>query len=506
MLYTANRYWAIHPLNQIIKILNSDILVRKLFKVSFSCGFMVKLEKFFDDQTMSVHLRENSIAKAKRGQPGAWSFDAVSKGKLLRADLQAISDEIIEECEQRDDGFVELDRAGSTIVQLGAFRIVIVKPPFGDGWEITAVRPVKKLELADYKMSDALRQRITQQAEGILIAGRPGEGKSTFARALAEEYAAHDKVVKSVESPRDMLLSDSITQYSISHGSSEEIHDVLLLSRPDNTIFDEMRNINDFALFTDLRLAGIGMAGVVHATAPIDAVQRFLGKIELGVIPHVVDTVVFIKHGVIGSVLKLSLCVKVPAGMVEADLARPVVEVHDFDNGKLVYEIYTYGEQTVVIPVTAGGDKKPVHRLAEYALKEKMSRYVDDVEVEIKNDSKAVVYVPASVIPRIIGREGKTIEKIEREVGIGIDVQELKSGGHARKVDVDYDVEVKKNITFYLDAQMVGHDVEIFDGDESLALVKVGKKALIRFRSGSPVGKKIVRAMGMDRLKVVGLG
>jgi len=38
--------------------------------------------------------------------------------------------------------------------------------------------------------------------------------------------------------------------------------------------------------------------------------------------------------------------------MVERDLARPVVEVRDFMNEKLEYEIYTFGEQTIVMPVS----------------------------------------------------------------------------------------------------------------------------------------------------------
>ena len=95
----------------------------------------------------------------------------------------------------------------------------------------------------------------------------------------------------------------NITQYAISHGDAQEIHDILLLSRPDYTIFDEMRNTDDFKLFADMRLAGVGMVGVVHATNPIDAIQRFLGRIEMGVIPQIIDTVVFIKNGEIKRVL-----------------------------------------------------------------------------------------------------------------------------------------------------------------------------------------------------------
>src|SRR3989338_1759306 len=257
----------------------------------------IKLESFFDEQTMSVHLKEGVHAFAKKGVPGSWSFEKISAKKLEYDEVKEIAKEIVEQANSRRDSFIEIDRKGSTIVQLGLFRIVIARPPFSDGWEITAVRPVKKLSLNEYSISEKLRKRIEEQAEGVLIAGAPGMGKSTFSQALVESYALKNKIVKTVEAPRDLVLPDEITQYAISHGTPEEIRDILLLSRPDYTLFDEMRNTEDFLLFSDLRLAGVGMIGVIHATNPIDAIQRFIGRIELGVIPHVMDTVIFIKNG-----------------------------------------------------------------------------------------------------------------------------------------------------------------------------------------------------------------
>src|SRR3989338_1137520 len=265
----------------------------------------LKLERFFDETTMSVHLRENVPPYAKKGMPGKWEFKELRKALLRQEEIQDMSREIIEDAKLRRDGFIEIERAGSTIVQLGSFRIVITRPPFSDGWEITAVRPVKKLNLSDYKLSEKLMKRVAEQAEGVLVAGAPGMGKTTFAQALAEYYAAQNKVVKTVEAPRDLILPERITQYAISYGDAQEIHDILLLSRPDYTIFDEMRNTDDFKLFADLRLAGVGMVGVVHATSPVDAIQRFIGRVEMGVIPQVIDTVIFIKNGFINKVIAL---------------------------------------------------------------------------------------------------------------------------------------------------------------------------------------------------------
>ena len=393
----------------------------------------VLLENFFDEATMSVHLREGMPPMAKLGRPGAWDFKAIAEKALDAEEIKAISREIVEEAGLRRDAFIEVDRAGSTIVQLGNYRTVIARPPFADGWEITAVRPIKTLALKDYNLSPKLAERIEKRAEGVLIAGAPGMGKTTFAQALAEHYAAKGKAVKTIEAPRDLILSDAITQFALRLAEPGELHDVLLLSRPDYTIFDEMHATEDFRLYADLRLAGIGMVGVVHATKPIDAIQRFIGRIEMGVIPHVVDTVIFIKDGIIAKVYSLDIAVKVPSGMTEADLARPVVVVADFESGKPEYEIYNYGEQTVVVPVKAMARPRGLAALAARALEAELRKYGEVGRIEFADENKATVWVEERAIPAIVGRKGENIAALERRLGIAIELRLAEDGRKRRR-------------------------------------------------------------------------
>ncbi len=318
----------------------------------------LQIYRFFDQETLSVHLKENCIPIRKKGIPGNWIFERIGDKPISRDVLRDIIREIIEVSKADPEGFIEIERPGSTIIQLRDMRIVITRPPFSDGLEITAVRPIKKLALRDYNLPNKLLKRLELKAEGILISGSPGAGKTTFAQALAEFYRNKGKIVKTIEAPRDMQLSEEITQYSKSYGTPEELHDILLLSRPDYCIFDEIRNIEDIALFADLRLAGIGMVGVIHSTTAIDAIQRFVGKIELGIIPSIIDTVIHMKHGAIEKVLALRTTVKVPYGLRSEDLARPVVIVYDFLNGKPYFEIYTFGERTFVVPVSREASKE----------------------------------------------------------------------------------------------------------------------------------------------------
>ena len=461
-------------------------------------------EKLFTPDTSSIHLKEGTRPLAKRGKPGKFELVQIAETLSTSEEIERIIREITEAARVSREGFVEINRAGAMVIQLGQFRIAITRPPLSDGLEVTIVRPVVSLTLQDYGLSTKLMERLSTRAEGILIAGPPGSGKTTFASSLAEFYHKQSKIVKTLESPRDLQVGPEITQYGPLEGDFEKTAEILLLVRPDYTVFDEVRKSKDFMIFADMRLAGVGMIGVVHASEAINAIQRFIGRVELGMIPHIIDTIIFIQYGEVRSLYTLNLTVKVPTGMIEADLARPVVEVRDFEAGGLEFEIYTFGEENVIIPVK---DAKPVvsatQKLAEERILQEIRKFDPEAQVTLVSNNRAQVRVDNEIVPILIGKKGVTVTKLEEKLGVKIDVEPLTPSSSGKEVRYEIQ-EVGNRIDLVFDEHLTGEVANVYVGDEYLFSATIGKKSQIRVSKKSDLGRSLLRGLvSKQRIRVL---
>jgi len=473
------------------------------------------IEEFFDETTMSVHLKSGVRPMAKRGDVGSMAYKPIGETVLEEADLGEYAADVVEGAHTHADGFVELDEPGMTIVQFREYRIAIARPPFSDGLEITAVRPIVKTGLDDYSHADALRERLSEQQRGVLIAGSPGAGKSTFAQAVAEYLQGEGVVVKTMEKPRDLQVGPEITQYTELGGEMSKTADSLLMVRPDYTIYDEVRKTDDFEVFADMRLAGVGMIGVVHATRAIDSLQRLIGRVELGLIPQIVDTVVFIEAGEVTTVYDVTTEVKLPEGLQEADLARPVIMVRDFETGEPQFEIYTFNRQVVTVPIEGGNDSG-VEQVAKQEIEREIRAVAQGhVEVELQGPNTAVVYVEEHDISAVIGKGGGRITDIENRLGIDIDVQSLNdrqpdggtSGSGASGQSGTDETGGSRTVAPEVTSQHVvipveggaGETVEVQADGEYLFTATVSRGGEIQVSRGSGIAEELERAIDRGR-------
>ena len=489
------------------------------------------IEEYFTDETMSVHLKTGTKPKAKRGALGEMRYEVIEETETTEERMTELANSIVDLARQSSEGFIELSDDGMDIVQYRNYRIAVARPPFADGIEITAVRPIAKTTLDDYEFADELRERFRERKRGVLISGSPGAGKSTFAQAVAEFLNDNDYAVKTMEQPRDLQVGPEITQYGALGGEMENTADSLLLVRPDYTIYDEVRKTNDFEVFSDMRMAGVGMVGVVHASRAIDALQRLVGRVELGMIPQIVDTVVYIEAGEVHTVYDVTTEVKVPAGLTAEDLARPVIQVRNFETGTPEFEIYTFNRQVVTVPLNdeEGGESETgVGRIAKQEIEREIRSVAHGhVDVELRGDNEAIVYVGEGDIGTVIGKGGGRIADIENRLGIEIDVRTHDekpgergagsaggngaggttgpgtSGAGGGQVGEERGSVVQPDITsrhVVLDVEGgVGETVEVRANGEYLFTATVGRGGEVQVSRGSAIAEELEDAIDRKR-------
>ncbi|MFC6961600.1 PINc/VapC family ATPase [Halocatena marina] len=471
------------------------------------------IESYFDETTLSVHLKSGVKPMAKRGDVTEVIYEPVGETPLDDEALREYSTEIRNAAQTSDEGFTELSEQGMTIIQFRNYRIAIAEPPFSDGIEITAVRPLVKTEMEDYEYADELKERLLDRQRGVLIAGSPGAGKSTLAQAVAEFLSESDYSVKTMEKPRDLQVGPEITQYTELGGQMDKTADSLLMVRPDYTIYDEVRKTSDFRTFADMRLAGVGMVGVVHATRAIDALQRLVGRVELGLIPQVVDTVAYVDAGDVDTVYDVSTQVKVPEGLMEEDLARPVIVVRDYETERPVYEMYTFNRQVVTVPVDESERRESgVGRIAKQEIEREIRSVArGHVQVELQGQNRAVVYVEDDDISYVIGKGGGRISQIENRLGIDIDVRSLddQPQSHASGETTSETTSQKDVVTPEITSRHVvipledhaGETVEVQADGEYLFTATVSRGGEVQVSRGSAIAEELERAID-DRREI----
>ncbi|MFC4247160.1 PINc/VapC family ATPase [Natribaculum luteum] len=479
----------------------------------------LQIEEYFDEETMSVHLKTDAVPMAKRGALGEMHYEEIADEPLDEETMDEYAREVVDGAREASGGFIELSEPGMKIVQFRDYRIAIARPPFADGIEITAVKPIAQTDIDDYEHADELKGRLLERQRGVLISGSPGAGKSTFAQSVARYLSTHDYAVKTMEKPRDLQVGPEITQYTALGGQMEKTADALLMVRPDYTIYDEVRKTDDFEVFADMRLAGVGMIGVVHATRPIDALQRLVGRVELGMIPQVVDTVVYIEAGEVSTVYDVKTEVKVPAGLTEEDLARPVILVTDFQTGEPAYEIYTFNRQVVTVPLIdeegGPGRESGVDRIAKQEIEREIRSVARGyVDVELKSQDRAVVYVDEDDISSVIGKGGGRITDIENRLGIDIDVRthdenphygtnanasasasaDMGGPGGQREGQLVTPEITSRHIVIPVDGSH-GETVEVQAGGDYLFTATVSRGGEIQVSRGSAIADELERAI-----------
>lgn len=495
------------------------------------------IDQFFDEHTIAIYLKERVCPVAKKGTINAMKLVQIRDVPVTEYELRAMAQEVLERAKRDPDGFIEVEKRGITVVQIGSMRIAIARRPFSDGMEITAVRPIVDVTLKDYTKADVIRARLSGEKRGLLIAGAPGSGKTTLAQSIATYLSDNGFVVKTMEAPRELQVPDQITQYTMLDGSMENTADVLMLVRPDYVVFDELRKNEDFKTFADMRLAGMGMVGVVHATDVRDALQRFSYRVDYGVLSQVINTILFVKEGIITRIYDIGFTIKVPEGMESEMHIRPVTTVTEHETGTLAFDVFRYDGETIIMPVTSPAEGKtatvPVQRgavpspaapaastvrtvsepvlnrdgeqrtgwsLSEKEIQREIGRYTEgSVDVQMISDNKAVVYIDDKDVPAAIGKGGKNISAIVNKIGIGIDIKPKSEHEKIKREEEEFvlgsgvKIQTDKKQLTIVAPEHNGKIVDVFAGKEYLFTATVNENGEIHLAKNSSIAQEMIR-------------
>ena len=112
------------------------------------------LETILSDETTStVFLKADCPPRAKRGHISELRLDIIDDNPWTKTEVSDLSSElatVVDQHPDRSDCFVEIEREGCRILQIGDLRVTCAWPPFSDAWEITVVRPVAYLSPVSY--------------------------------------------------------------------------------------------------------------------------------------------------------------------------------------------------------------------------------------------------------------------------------------------------------------------------------------------------------------------
>jgi len=180
--------------------------------------------------------------------------------------------------------------------------------------------------------------------------------------------------------------------------------------------------------------------------------------------------------------------------MTESDLARPVIEIRNFEDNTLEHEIYTFGEENVIVPVGKRADKIGIEKLAEDKIKETFRRYDPRAEVEILSDNRVKVMVDEQFIPSIIGRGGSNINDIEKSLKVHIDVVQISTDKVSlASGDLPFSFsESKTALLLTVNRDFSSMHADIYANEQFIASVRIGKKGQIKIPKRSDVARTLM--------------
>jgi ATPase len=248
-----------------------------------------------------------------------------------------------------------------------------------------------------------------------------------------------------------------------------------------------------------------------------DAVQRFLDRVDFGVLPQTIDTIIFVREGEITRVYDIDFSMGIPEGMSGENNIRPLIAIIDHETGEREFQIFKYEGETIVMPLVREGalpvvkvekeEEKITWKLTEREIQREIGRFTDGyVDVRMQSDNKAVVYIDDKDVPAAIGKGGKNVAGIVNKLSIGIDIRprsELdrreaeepvhKPAKEPEKAEGGIRIRIDKKQLSIISPEHSGKIVDVFGGREYLFTATVNESGEIHLAKNSSIAQEMIR-------------
>jgi ATPase len=148
-------------------------------------------------------------------------------------------------------------------------------------------------------------------------------------------------------------------------------------------------------------------------------------------------------------------------------------------------------------------EAKQVWKFAAKEIEREVGKYAKDLlRVEMLSDSRAKVFVSDRDISHVIGKGGKTIEKIEEVLGIDIDVEPItEKPKKVREVETPKlstsraEVEFTDRHVVITSNALAGDIVDVLIDNEYLFTATMGRGGEIKVTKGTNIANRIMSAI-----------
>lgn len=170
----------------------------------------------------------------------------------------------------------------------------------------------------------ALHQEINRPKGGIILCGRPGDGKSTLQHAMLSTVPRYKPII-TVEDPVENILPHG-TQISVSRSIGDDEYDpyveiraIIKRLNPRIVSTGEIRDSKTAGLYKDIVEAGMIGLGTLHCSSVVEALTMRLVSDNLGLGKEVIATPNFVNLIIYQALVNTLCSCKVPATSVYDD-------------------------------------------------------------------------------------------------------------------------------------------------------------------------------------------